>query len=136
VSDATSVLDASALLAFIFDEPGADIVEHALADAAVISAVNWAEALTKIAEIDQPAAMIAEQLTTLLGDALVIEPLTTADGPAIARLRLLTRDAGLSLGERSCLALAQRLGVPAVTTDRAWTQLGAHIGIAVQLARP
>jgi PIN domain nuclease of toxin-antitoxin system len=135
VSDANSVLDASALLAFMFDEPGAGMVEEALADGAVISAVNWAEMLTKVAEIGHPPDDVAKRLTALLGDALVIAPLSAEDGPAVAALRPSTRNAGLSLGDRACLALAQRLGLPALTTDRAWTQLATSIGVAVQLAR-
>jgi PIN domain nuclease of toxin-antitoxin system len=119
----------------MLEEPGADLVEEALTDVAVISAVNWAEALTKVAEIGQPPDDVAERLRTLLGDALMIEPLSPEDAPAIARLRPLPRDAGLSLGDRSCLALAQRLAQPAVTTDRAWTELGASVGVAIRLAR-
>jgi PIN domain nuclease of toxin-antitoxin system len=133
VSDAASVLDASALLAFMFDEPGAAIVEQALADGAFISAVNWAEVLT---EIGRPVHDDAQRLMRLLGDALTIHPLTAEDGPAIAALRSITRSIGLSLGDRACLALAHRLGLPALTTDRSWTQLATSIDVGIRLARP
>ncbi len=61
------VLDASALLAFTFDEPGAAIVEQALARGAVVGAVNWAEVLSKVAEIGRSPVELAAQLDELLG---------------------------------------------------------------------
>ena len=130
------VLDASALLAFIRDEPGADAVEQALDAGAVISAVNWAEVLTKTAEVGQDPDLLASQLHRdgLLGDALQIIALDATDGPPIARLRHTTRQHGLSLADRACLTLAQRLALPALTTDRAWT--GLDLTITVQLIRP
>ena len=72
--------------------------------------------------------------TAGLGDVLTIVALTADDGPAIARLRPTTRHLGLSLADRGCLALAQRLELPVVTTDRAWVQL--RIGVEIRLARP
>jgi PIN domain nuclease of toxin-antitoxin system len=130
------VLDASALLCFVFDEPGAENVEAAFADRAVIGAVNWAEVLSKVADVGgDPGEMTARlEGHGVLDDALRVVELTAADGLAIARLRPRTRDLGLSLGDRACLALAQRLGLPVLTCDRAW----AHVmdaGVAVELVR-
>lgn len=128
-----SVLDASALLAYLRDEAGADLVADAIAGGAATSTANLAEVLSRVAERGGDPQRLTRQLTErgLLGGAVAVEPLTTADAVEIARLRPLTRMHGLSLGDRACLALAQRLGVPAVTADTAWTRLD----LAVELRR-
>lgn len=130
------MLDASALLCFVFDEPGAENVEAAFADRVVIGAVNWAEALSKVADMGgDPGEMTARlEGHGVLDDALRVVELTAADGLAIARLRPQTRDLGLSLGDRACLALAQRLGLPVLTCDRAWAHV-TDAGVAVELVR-
>lgn len=118
----TPVLDASALLAYLRDEPGADVVAETIADGASMSAVNLAEVLSRSADRGADPAKLAATLAEggLLNGAIAVEPFTTADAIDAARLRPLTRDAGLSLGDRACLALARRLGNPAVTADTAW----------------
>jgi len=63
----------------------------------------------------------------------MIEPMTAADCIAIARLRIATKAQGLSLADRACLALAERLGVPALTADREWAK--ADIDAEIQLIR-
>jgi ribonuclease VapC len=116
------VLDASALLAYLRDEPGAELVAEAIADGVVISAVNLAEVFSRSADRGADPAKIAAKLAQsgLLGGAITVESFTTADAIDAARLRPLTRDAGLSLGDRACLALARRLGTSALTADTAW----------------
>jgi ribonuclease VapC len=116
------VLDASALLAYLRDEPGADVVAEAIADGAVISTVNLAEVFSRSADRGADSTKLAAKLTQngLLDGAITIKPFTTADAIDTARLRPLTRDAGLSLGDRACLALARRLDTPALTADTAW----------------
>lgn len=101
-----------------------------------MSAVNWAEVLSKVAETGGDPDAIAAQLERegLLGDAPHIVPLEVSDGPAIARLRPATREHGLGLGDRACLAHAEGLGLPALTMDRAWAKL--DLGVTVELARP
>lgn len=69
----------------------------------------------------------------LLGRSLSIEPMTDADCVEVARLRPLTVKQGLSLADRACLVLAERLGVPALTTDRVWAD--ADVAVEVQLIR-
>jgi PIN domain nuclease of toxin-antitoxin system len=134
VSDGAGfVLDASALLA----EPGGDVVRDTLVEqTAVMSAVNWAELLSQLASAGADPDEVAKRLASevVLGDALTVVALTAHDGPAIARLRPTTRHLGLSLADRACLALAQRLDRPVLTTDRAWAQL--QIGVQIRLARP
>jgi ribonuclease VapC len=130
-----SVLDASALMAHLNDETGADAVRQALNERAAISTFNWAEVLTKVAERGGDPELVSGELTAagLLGDALVIEAVTEADCVEIARLRPLTIDQGLSLADRACLALAARLGVPALTADGIWAE--AEIDADVEVIR-
>jgi ribonuclease VapC len=127
-----AVLDASALLAYLRDEPGAEVVSEAIAGGAVVSTVNLAEVLSHAAGRGTDPAGLVEGMTErgLLGGAIAVEPFTTADAVEAARLRPLTRDAALSLGDRACLALARRLEAPAVTADLAWAQAG---DLAVEL---
>ena len=116
------VLDASALLAHLRDEPGADVVAEAIASGAVISTVNLAEVFSRVADRGGDPAKLAAELTRsgLLDGAITVEPFTAADAIDAGRLRPLTRDAGLSLGDRACLALARRLDAPALTADTDW----------------
>jgi PIN domain nuclease of toxin-antitoxin system len=106
-------------LAFAQDEVGAVVVDAALEGRSAISVVNWAEVLSKVAERGgDPAALEAEYRERgFIGEALSIEPLTEGDCVEVARLRPMTEPQGLSLGDRSCLVLAARLGVPALTSD-------------------
>lgn len=123
------ILDASALMAHLNEEPGAEAVRQAMGSGAVASVANWAEVLSKAAEVgDDP-----EELASELRDAVQIEPITEADCIEIAKLRPLTRLKGLSLADRCCLALAKRLGVPVKTADRDWARL--DVGVRVELIR-
>lgn len=135
VAPPTSVLDASALLAVLHDESGKPVVAAAIAGGAVIGVVNLAEVLTKLVEDGRDPQRALVRLRKAAGTrrALTIEPLTTADCIAVARLRLATRPQGLSLADRTCLVLAKRLGVPVLTADRAWAD--ADTGAEVQLIR-
>jgi ribonuclease VapC len=128
-AEPASILDASALIAFLHDEPGSDAVLDAIAHTAAVSLVNWAEALSKVAnDGDDP-----QQVAAAFEGTLILEPLTETDCIEIARLRPLTKAHGLSLADRACLALARRLDIPVLTADRDWADL--HLGIAVQLIR-
>jgi PIN domain nuclease of toxin-antitoxin system len=113
------VLDASALLAYLRDEPGADIVQAALENGCLIGAINLAEVLSKLAEVGQDPAQVLGQLETL-GDALVVEPADEMDAVRIGELRPRTKEAGLSLGDRACIALGERTGLPTLTADTGW----------------
>lgn len=129
-----TVLDASALLAYLYEEPGADAVEEALAFGSGISAVNWAEVLSKAADISiEPEHLALElQHRGIVGNTLKIFPLIAEDSLEIARLRPMTKPLGLSLGDRACLALGKRLRVPVMTADRAWEAVS---GIEIKLIR-
>jgi PIN domain nuclease of toxin-antitoxin system len=121
---AGAVLDASAFLAYLSNEPGADVVADAIADGASISTVNLAEVLSRVADRGRDPIDIIERWVDdgLLDGAITVEHFTIADAGEVARLRPTTRDAGLSLGDRACLALARRLDAPALTADTAWSQ--------------
>jgi len=124
------VLDASALLAWLHREPGLEIVEASLGSS-VICSVNWAEVLQKIiARGDQQPQDVGGDLEFL---GLIVIPFTAGDAMTAANLWAVGRNVGLSLGDRACLSLAQRLGLPALTTDRVWETLS--LGIDVRLIR-
>jgi ribonuclease VapC len=129
------VLDASALLAHLRGEPGAPVVAEAIGRGTTMSAVNLAEVLSRLGDHGADPDQVADELTEagLLHGAVVVEPFTAVDAAAVARLRAETRGAGLSLADRACLALAQRLKVPVLTADRAWSKL--HMGVDVLLIR-
>ncbi len=113
------VLDASALLAYLFDEPGADFVAEVL-EHSVISAVNWAEVVQRLMMLGEDSRPSEEDLLAL---GLEILPFLAPDARATADLFLATRARGLSLGDRACLALARTRGMTALTVDRAWLDL-------------
>jgi ribonuclease VapC len=128
---AVPVLDASALLAYLRDEPGADTVADAIAGGSAMSTVNLAESLGRSADRGMDPAQLAEELSGrgLLDGAITIHPFTAADAIEAARLRPLTRTAGLSLADRACLALTRRLGGVALTTDSAWARVDLDVEI-------
>lgn len=119
------VLDASALLAYLHEEDGAAEVADAISRSASISAANWAETLSKVAELGSPPGRLAAELEEqgLLHGLLEVVPLTAEDALVIGELRPATKDLGLSLGDRACIALALRLKLPVLTADRNWTEL-------------
>jgi PIN domain nuclease of toxin-antitoxin system len=121
----TFVLDASSLLAYLQDEDGASDVEEVLARSATIGTANLAEALSTLAlRGAEPREVLAElEARGVLGGLLAVEPLTIDDALAIAELRAPTKEHGLSLGDRACLALGIRLELPVMTADRAWVEL-------------
>lgn len=108
------VLDASAMIALVEGERGADQVEKVIG-VATVSAVNWAEVLQRADRVGADAALAAD---TLKGLGVRIEP--TGENDAVLAARLRRDNPALSLGDRFCLALAQRLAQPAYTADRAW----------------
>lgn len=115
------VFDASAVLAVVNGEPGADVAMAQMATGgAIISSVNFAEVMTKVYERGTTEAA-AGQLWRKL--SIAVEPVTEELALDAARLRAVTRSLGLSLGDRCCLALARHLDLPLITADRAWKSL-------------
>jgi ribonuclease VapC len=116
VSARTAILDASALLAFLFDEPGAEPVAEVLDQASILT-VNWVEVAQHSRERGNDMRDARERLTKA---GLQIVPLSVEDAEGAAELRGATRRLGLSLADRCCLAFARRTGLPALTADGAW----------------
>ncbi len=122
-----AVLDASALLVLLGEEPGSDEVAGAIPGAA-ISAVNLSEAVAKLAEAGMPAPAIRSALDGL---GLDVRPFDTAQAYVAGLLRPATRALGLSLGDRACLALGRELGWPVLTADREWARLKLPVKVQV-----
>ena len=120
----SAVLDASALLAFVQDETGADVVETALGDAPCCGAANWSEVAQRVisagGDWDLTRAL-------LLSYDLRIEPVIAVDAEWAAYRR--RRGEGLSLADRLCLALGVRLELPVLTADKAWGTAGSIVQI-------
>lgn len=129
MADGRYVLDASALLCLLFREPGAERVEAALSDACM-GATNLAEVVAILVDRGADGPTVVADLADL---DLEIAALDRAHAETSGLLREHTRKAGLSLGDRCCLALAASLGATALTTDRAWAQLDC--GVAVEVIR-
>jgi len=127
----SSVLDASALLAYLRDEPGAKLVADAIAAGATISTVSLAEVLSRVAARGGDPALLLREATErgLLDGAISVEPFTADDALEVARLRPSTSERGLSLGDRACVALADRLDLPALTADSAWSSIDLPIEV-------
>ena len=123
------VFDSSALLAITFEEEGAEIAAQALNDG-IISAVNASEVITRYVDL---GASEEDALTSFRAFGLEIYPFDESLAISTGLMRSATRDAGLSLGDRACLALAIREHSSVLTADRAWATL--DLDIAVELIR-
>lgn len=110
------VLDASALLALLNDESGAAKVAEALGASRMLS-INLAEVVSHFVQAGMPHSEIDAMLRPL---PMQIVPADEGLAYIAGRLRAVTSSAGLSLGDRFCLALAQRDGLPAMTADKQW----------------
>ena len=119
------VLDSSAILALLNDEAGADVVAEIL-PSSVVSTVNLAEV---IASLVNKGVSAADAEATLLTLDCKSEPFRREEALLAGRLRESTRQAGLSLGDRACLALALSLGLPVLTADRAWRNLPLEVEV-------
>ena len=119
------MLDASALMALLNEEPGRDTVVEIISTSS-ISAVNMSEVVAKMADEGSPSG----QIRAVLGElSFEIIPFDAEQGYEAGLLRSSTRRRGLSLGDRCCLGLARRLGLPTITADRAWADLGLDVDI-------
>jgi hypothetical protein len=130
----TVVLDASAVLAFLQGEPGEEAVAQALqSQRCLVTAANQADVISRALDRGGESAVI-KQLLDELGYEVI--DCTAADGAQAGWLRTATRASALSLGDRLCLAAAQRLQAPVLTADRQWLRLGAALGLKVVSIRP
>jgi PIN domain nuclease of toxin-antitoxin system len=134
MSEAFTAFDASAILAYLRDESGADRVAEHLILGGVISAVNWAEVLARLVvgggSLDDPAA---RALVSGAGAPVTVIPFDEVQARETARIKKRTTGVPLSLGDRACLALGRLRDLPVMTTDREWRKL--RLGIRVVLVR-
>jgi PIN domain nuclease of toxin-antitoxin system len=123
-----TVLDASALLAYLLDEAGAEVVEASIADDASIGTVNLAEVLAKLADAGEDPTELLRRI-----EVLPLEFIDFDAGLALesALLRSVTSPAGLSLGDRACLGLGRARGDRVLTADGAWAGLVPDIEVEV-----
>ena len=113
------VLDASALLAYLQREAGADVVKAVFGEA-VISTVNWAEVVQKAAATADEIEALREDIQSL---GLAIHQFSAVQAEIADRLRRSTAASGLSLADRACLALGIDTESPVYTADRVWRQI-------------
>lgn len=126
---AECVLDASAILAFLHNEPGHDEVEATIVRS-VASSVNWSEVVQKSLAHGVDVTGLRADIEAL---GLHVLPFTPDDSEVAAILWAKSRSLGLSLADRACLALALRRSLPVLTADRTWA--GLDLGVKVQLIR-
>lgn len=127
MSEDRYVLDASVVLASLFEERGAVALDPIL-PLSQVSAVNLAEVVTKLRERGFPDDEIDQILADL---ELRVAPFCADQAIHAGKLRAMTRSAGLSLGDRACLALAAADGATAITMDRHWATLDLPVPIHV-----
>lgn len=128
------VLDASAVIAYLQGEPGEDQVQEALrTQECIVTAANHAEIIAKSLDRGVDGLVIETILAKL---AYKVIDITAEDGAQGGRLRATTRSAGLSLGDRLCLAVAQRTKALVLTADRPWLKLAKGMGLKIRCIRP
>jgi ribonuclease VapC len=125
-------LDASAVLAVLNDEPGAEQVREAMVQGAFVSAVNLSEVVAKLTERRFSNSAIEAALAQL---EFEVVPFDERQAHIAGFLRRDTREQGLSLGDRACLALAATEGIPALTAERNWARLDLTSPIVIELIR-
>jgi PIN domain nuclease of toxin-antitoxin system len=124
------VLDASAILAVIQMERGAEKLTAEIRKNSVVSTVNLAEVQTKLVKKGYPPEEAWEDALSL-GTAPI--PFTSEQARIVGDLIAITEKYGLSLGDRSCLALAIALKAPVYTTEQVWR--GLKIGVPIHVIR-
>ena len=125
-----AVLDASAILAVLFQEPGAEKMTDEIMDLAVVSAVNLAEVQGKLVKMGHPPEDAWSDANLL---ETAPEPFTAGQAKIAGSLIAQTEKYGLSLGDRACLALAIALKAPVYTTEQLWRDL--KVGVPIHVIR-
>lgn len=123
------ILDTSAVLAYLFEEAGAELVSPVLETASgLISSVNYAELVSKLVDQGMPPAIIRE---TLSGLELELVDHDEAQAFITGELRTVSKAYGLSLGDRACLALGIVKQLPVLTADRVWLNVPVQTEVRV-----
>lgn len=123
------VLDASAVLAFLHNEPGGDLTRAAL-DGGVVSSVNWAEIVQKALQRGVDTRGMQTDFSDI---GVTFAAFDTTHAEIAAEIWQRTRTKGLSFADRACLALGVQRSLPVLTADKAWRQL--ELGVDVRLVR-
>jgi ribonuclease VapC len=123
------VLDASALITSLRNEPGADKVAPVFTQSC-ISAVNLAETISKLVVYGRPLDAAAYQIERL---RIPLAPFDGGQARLVASLSQATRMAGLSLGDGACMALGLQQGLPVLTADGKWTEV--DVGVPAEMIR-
>ena len=123
------VLDASALLAFMFREEGHEQVGRRI-HASCLSTVNLSEVLERFTRDGQDSRQVLERIAAT---SIEVVPFSEEQAAIAAELAPKTGKLGLALGDRACLALALSRGIDALTADQAWSRL--DIGVRVRVVR-
>jgi PIN domain nuclease of toxin-antitoxin system len=127
---ASIVFDASAILALLRDEPGADVVAQYIGDG-LISAVNFQEVIKGLLRREVPIDAALAMLDALHLD---VRPHGRGDAVAAATLYSAAKEFGSGLGDRTCMALAIAEGLPVLTADQEWAKIKIP-GLKLMLAR-
>ncbi len=125
------MLDASAVLAVLLGEPGADTVIAEL-EKAQLGAVNLGEVLSRLAEETGEAEAA---LTEVLRLRPQVHAFDSAMAKLVGDLRPLTKPLSLSFGDRACLALARTLDLPVLTSDRRLCEAAGVVGVDIRMFR-
>lgn len=120
------VLDASALLALLSREPGADILTPEVLGTAATSAVNLAEVQSKLVDRGMDTDEAWEATVSSGSDVISF---TQEHARIAGDLVRQTRPLGLSFGDRACLALGIALKAPIYTADKSWKKLKLPVPI-------
>lgn len=121
------VLDASAILAVILNEPGQERVTG-FEGRAHVSTVNMAEVRSRLHDVGMLRPEIDHHVAMLDVNEIAF---SSQHAASAGELRRNTRQAGLSLGDRACLALAMALAAPAMTADRNWANVDVPVTVEV-----
>lgn len=124
-----TVIDSSAVLAYLLKEPGASRVSKVLGGS-LVTTVNLSEIVAKQLQSGTNPETARQELDEL---GLEVADFTRDLAESAALLVIRTKSLGLSLGDRACLALALREKLPVVTADRAWKNV--DLGVEIELIR-
>ena len=125
-----AVFDASTMLALIFNEPGASIITKTLLRNSFASTVNLAEVQFRLV---MKGYLPEVAWRDTLSSVSKIEPYTAEQAKIAGTLISQTKAFGLSLGDRSCLALAKLRNAAVYTADRSW--LNIQVGVPIHVIR-
>jgi len=120
-----SVLDASAVLTYLHQEPGWETVRSVIGESS-ISAVNWSEVAQKIKQKGMDIVTVRSLLEEL---GLIIAPFSVEQAELAAHLWDQGKEFGLSMADRVCLAFAMQQQTPVFAADREWVKLQLNIDI-------